>query len=51
MKPILTLAALLLAGCLTNPEPKTRVISCGTLDWEAPADTFAVSGGECKRVD
>jgi hypothetical protein len=49
MKPILTLAALLLAGCLT--EPKTRVISCGTLDWEAPADTFAVSGGGCDRVE
>jgi hypothetical protein len=49
-----SLTAALLAGCLTDPEPKTITISCGTLsatdDWEAPPDTFSVEGGECRSI-
>ena len=56
MKPLLILTTLLLAGCLSNPEPETKVISCGTLALEDTLyddpvpDTFAVVGGKCGRV-
>jgi hypothetical protein len=58
MKPLLTLITLLLAGCLQDPEPKTITINCGTLEAGSadygepqPIDTFAIKGGECRRVE
>lgn len=59
MKPLLTLIALALAGCILHPEPKTRTIDCGDLYLDslpdpmppAPADTFVVKDGECRRGD
>jgi hypothetical protein len=54
MKRILfVLIALVSVGCVMDPEPKTRVISCGTLDlqpdgWEDEVrDTATVKDGTC----
>jgi hypothetical protein len=59
MKPFLCLSTLLLSACLMDPEPKTRVISCGTLsadttypDIHPPKpDTFVVNDGRCGRLE
>lgn len=43
--------ALLLTGCLTEPEKRTRVIDCGTLDLTdnngEMRDTLEVKNGKC----
>jgi hypothetical protein len=59
MKPIITLSTLLLSACLMDPEPKTRVISCGALSadtvYDDPIppkpDTFVVRDGKCGRLE
>lgn len=53
MKLMIPFLAIFFAGCILDCEPKTRVIDCGTINFDEPddngemRDTVSVSDGKC----